>query len=138
MSAKDLIKKHEGFDSFAYKCTSGKWTIGYGRNIDRAGGRGISAIEAEYLLDNDLSQITTELTKTFDWFAGLGHIRKAAIIDMAYQLGMAGFKGFKQTIALLSIGNFEKASEQMLLSKWAKQTPERAKDISSIIRTGKF
>ena len=28
------IKKHEGFKSKPYKDTKGKWTVGYGRNLD--------------------------------------------------------------------------------------------------------
>ena len=32
--AVDMIKQHEGFSRFAYKCPVGKITVGYGRNID--------------------------------------------------------------------------------------------------------
>ena len=35
------------------------------------------------------------------WFAGLDDARKAAVIDMTYNLGIDGFLGFRKTIAAL-------------------------------------
>jgi len=137
-TAGDLIRGHEGFSKFAYQCTAGKWTIGYGRNIDKNGGPGITEEEALVLLANDLQNINTEATDNFPWFSGLNEARQSAIIDMIYNLGMTGFKTFKQTISFLQAGEYEKAAYQMLQSKWALQTGQRAIDLAGIIRTGEI
>ena len=42
--AKVLLRRHEGFRPLPYKCTAGKWTIGYGRNLSD---NGISDVECE-------------------------------------------------------------------------------------------
>ena len=48
-------------------------------------------------------------------------------IDMAFQMGIAGFLKFKKTIALMQLGMWLEASEELLDSKYATQTPNRAK-----------
>ena len=46
----DLLIRHEGIKLKPYHCTSGKLTIGIGRNLED---RGITKEEAIYLLNND-------------------------------------------------------------------------------------
>ena len=48
---------------------------------------------------------------------------------MFYQLHYKLFK-FKKTLAYVERGDFVSASEEMLDSLWAKQTPNRAKELS--------
>ena len=64
----DQIKRHEGFRSKVYKCSAGKWTIGYGRNVEDVG---ITVTEAEYLLDKDLYKSQIELSSSLPWYKGL-------------------------------------------------------------------
>ena len=45
---------------------------------------------------------------------------------MAFQMGIAGFLAFKKTIALMQLGMWLEASEELLDSKYAVQTPNRA------------
>ncbi len=137
-TAGDLIRRHEGFSKFAYQCTAGKWTVGFGRNIDQNGGPGITEAEALILLANDLQNINTAALSSFPWFAGLNEARQSAIIDMIYNLGMAGFQTFKQTIACIASGDYAGAAERMLISKWAAQVGNRAVELAGIIRTGEI
>jgi lysozyme len=53
---------------------------------------------------------------------------------MCYQLGVKGFSKFRKTIALLNSGDYIMASEEMLDSKWAVQTPNRAIEMSKKVR----
>ncbi len=55
------------------------------------------------------------------------------VIEMCYQLGVSGFSRFKKTISYLKEKQFEKASKEMLDSRWAVQTPNRAKELSEIV-----
>jgi lysozyme len=55
---------------------------------------------------------------------------------MAFQMGVTGLMGFKNTLALVEQGKYQDAAENMLKSKWAQQTPARAQRISNQMRTG--
>jgi lysozyme len=57
---------------------------------------------------------------------------------MAFQLGVDGLLAFKNTLKEVQDGNYFKASEMMLLSKWATQTPERAKRLAKQMETGEW
>jgi lysozyme len=54
---------------------------------------------------------------------------------MCYQLGLSGFSKFKKTIYYLETQQYDEAADEMLDSLWAKQTPNRAKELSNIIRS---
>ncbi|EAM8407014.1 lysozyme [Salmonella enterica] len=62
--------------------------------------------------------------------------RKDILISMAYQMGVHGLAGFKNTLAMVSSGNFSGAASGMLSSKWAKQTPNRANRHAEVMRAG--
>jgi len=131
----DLIKLHEGFKQHPYKCTAGKLTIGYGLNLED---RGINKNEAEYILFNIVDEIIPKLRDFIKNFYALDHIRQAVLIDMVYNLGFTGFLKFKSMIKLIEEGEYEKAAEEMLNSKWAEQVPNRARELSIIFKTGKL
>jgi len=128
---KDLIKKHEGFAPKVYLCPAKRWTIGYGRNVQDLG---ITQLEADQLLENDILRVTLEAKENFMWFNFLTPKRQDAVLCMIFQLGIARFKQFKKTIGLLAAGDYEAAANEALNSAWAKQTPERAREVSDMLR----
>lgn len=136
MLSEDLIKKHEGFRHFVYKCPAGRYTIGYGRNIDAAGGCGLSMEEAELLLRNDIRRIQEQLGEALFFFHSLDHVRQAVLISMMYNLGFRGLTSFKRMIVAIIEHKYSLAADEMLDSKWAKQVPKRAKELSEIMRNG--
>ena len=56
------------------------------------------------------------------------------ILNMCYQLGVTGTSKFRKAISALQEGDWEDAANEMLDSLWARQTPNRAKELSDIIR----
>ena len=56
------------------------------------------------------------------------------IMEMCYQLGVTGFSKFKKTILFLQNKQFHDASQEMLDSLWARQTPNRAKELSNRVK----
>jgi len=56
------------------------------------------------------------------------------LIEMVYQLGVYGVSKFKKMLIALDSKDYQTASIEMLDSKWAKQTPNRAEDLSSRMR----
>ena len=59
---------------------------------------------------------------------------KDIVTEMCYQLGVTGFSKFKKTIAYLQDKKWEEASVEMLDSLWARQTPNRAKEMSDRVK----
>ena len=47
--SKELLKKFEGFRLKPYKCPAGKWTIGYGRNLEA---KGLTYDEVKHIIDS--------------------------------------------------------------------------------------
>lgn len=64
--------------------------------------------------------------------------RRDILISMAYQMGVAGLAGFKNTLAMVAAGNYAGAANGMLSSLWAKQTPNRAKRHAEVMSTGEM
>lgn len=133
------LRRDEGTRATAYKDSMDFLTIGVGRLIDsRKPGAGLRPDEIDYLLRNDINDRMQALTKALPWFSALDDARRGVLINMAFQLGTAGLLGFKSTLALISAGKYAEAAEQMLKSKWATQTPARAKRLAEQMKTGEW
>ena len=128
----DEIKKHEGFRSTVYKCTEGYDTIGYGFAIKDLV---IDEDVADLILMKKLHTLLQRICIAFPWFTDTDESVKGVIVNMCYQLGIKGFSKFKKTIYYLETEQYEEASSEMLDSLWAKQTPARAKELSSIVKS---
>lgn len=133
---KEELEFEEKFVREAYQDHLGYWTIGIGRLIDKRKGGGITREEAFYLLENDIGRALVRLRAELPWFSGLSDARQRALTNMAFQMGVDGLLGFKTTLALMQAGRFDEAAEQALKSKWAQQTPARAKRVTDMIRNG--
>ncbi len=131
----EQLKRHEGLRLKPYRCTAGKWTIGYGRNIED---RGITETEAEFLLCEDVREIEEELIKSLGFWGSLVPARKSVLINMAFNIGVHGLLKFKKTLSLIESGDYSAASIEMMDSKWAKQVPNRALDLSVQMDLGVF
>lgn len=131
----DMLVDHEGLRRKPYRCTAGKLTIGVGRNLDD---RGISTDEAMYMLANDIRDSRRELSAAFPWFDKLDEVRQAVLIDMCVNLGLSRLQGFRNTMALIGVGKYEAAAQEMLNSKWAEQVGRRAQRLSRMMATGRW
>ena len=126
------LELHEGFRSFPYRDTVGKLTIGIGRNLDDVG---ITMSEAFFMLEHDIRKAIKYL-ENFAWYLALDEVRQRVIVDMVFNLGANGFSKFKRTIQALKDQDYDKASEQMLKSLWARQVGTRAVRLAEMMRTG--
>ena len=124
------IKESEGFVEHVYNDSLGIPTIGYGFAI-----KDLILDEdiAEEILIRKVKDLAQRVDRKFDWFNTAPDIIKEVVIEMCYQLGLGGFSKFKKTISYLEKENYLEASKEMLDSKWAKQTPNRAKKLSKIV-----
>ena len=129
--ATDIIRD-EGLELKPYRCTEGKLTIGIGRNLDD---RGITKAEAMMLLDNDIAIVRRELVaKTSDlWYLLPDDIHRA-LLNMAFNMGVPRLMGFKKMWAALKFSDYQRAADEALDSKWARQVGDRAERIATLIR----
>jgi len=132
---KEQLVRHEGLRLKPYRCTAGRLTIGIGRNLDDCG---ITQSEAYVMLINDIMNCEKQLqSKIPDIYNGLDEVRKSVLLNMCFNLGINGLLCFKNTLAFVKAGDWERAANNMLVSKWAKQVGRRAIELSELMRKGK-
>ena len=132
---KEQLVRHEGLRLKPYRCTSGKLTIGIGRNLDDCG---ISQTEAYVLLENDIQNCEMQLVDEIpEIYNTLDEVRKSVLLNMCFNLGIGGLLEFNNTLAFIAAGDWERAANGMLASKWAKQVGRRAIELSELMRKGK-
>lgn len=124
------LLKHEGLVLAAYDDATGRtiapgttvkgWvTIGYGRNLI---GRGITSVEADYLLSNDLDVVERELDDHIPGWRHWTQPRQWAMCELGYNMGVARFaSGWPNTMAHLRAGRFREAAAMLSGSKWRSQ-----------------
>jgi lysozyme len=134
----EMLRKHEGVETHAYKCTANKTTIGVGRNVDPDGGIGLSNDEIDFILANDVRRVNTELLDTFKWYKSLDAPRKDALMDMCFNMGLPRLKQFKKSLAALAKADYELAAAEFLDSRWARQVGNRAITVTDMIRSGGY
>jgi lysozyme len=133
----EMLRRHEGCETHAYSCTANRLTIGCGRNIDPAGGLGLSEDEIIYLLENDITRCVKEL-EGFPWFPELVGARRDAMIDICFNLGISRLKLFKLALAAMGNHDYNTAAAEFINSKWRKQTGNRAIEVALMIKTGNY
>lgn len=134
------IEGDEGRERCAYQDHLGYWTIGIGRLIDkRKPGAGLRDNEIELMFENDVQDRELELSRKIPFFMSLNPPRRAAVLNMSFQLGVAGLLGFPKMLAAIRDERWAEAETHALDSKWAKvDTPARAKRVARQIRTGEW
>ncbi|HAS0709589.1 TPA: glycoside hydrolase family protein [Enterobacter hormaechei subsp. steigerwaltii] len=157
MNITDMIIYDEGEKLTIYKDTEGYWTIGVGhlltkspskdeaiRQLDKLVGTGhygyINKQESRKILEIDINQTIKQIGRTelINVYTSLDIIRRTALVNMCFQLGVQGVLQFKKMIQHLNAREYEKAADEALNSKWARQTPNRAKRVTDVIRYGDY
>lgn len=142
-----ILNFEEGFKPRPYIDTEGYPTIGTGFLI---GPKGASLSNYTFTLSKSVSDIwlqelvddrTVKMKANSSILSALKQCNPArsdVLTSMSYQLGVNGLAGFKNTLAMISAGNFTGAASGMMNSLWARQTPERAQRHSDVMRTGTY
>ena len=127
----ERLKVSEGFRESVYKDILGIDTIGYGFAIKDLV---LSEKISDMILKEKVEALIGRIENTFDWFVEMPPEVQSVIVECCYQLGLYGFSKFKKTIAHLKEKEFKQAADEMLDSRWAKQTPNRANMLAQIVR----
>ena len=145
----DLIKKHEGYRSKTYQCTEGHDTTGIGfawkdlyfdketaNKILQENKYNIEMSEevCDIILEEKIDTILGRLQKVAPWVEGSNQVVQMVTINMCYQMGVSGVMKFKKALAAMEKGQWDIAADELLASRWAKQTPNRANALADMIR----
>jgi lysozyme len=137
---KDRIKKHEGYCNVVYSDTLSFATIGYGHLVIKGDpykeGVEYSREELDKQFDKDFSNAVVGAERLLG-NSDMNFTAKCVIIEMVFQLGMTGVSKFIKVLKAIKEEDWATAADEMLDSKWAKQTPSRAEQLSSVIRSCK-
>lgn len=139
----DDLKDEEGFRASPYYCSEGYPTVGYGKKL---GPKHTPLLwytfrvpepVAAVWLQHDVAELAGRIQERHprEWDA-CNTRRRDVLIAMAYQLGLDGLANFKRTLAAIERGDFAAAADEMLDSKWATQTPARARRLAEVMTRG--
>jgi lysozyme len=128
----ESVKKHEGYRNKVYLDTLGKRTVGVGHLCVEDWWDDNVEYEEKFLMDilqKDLQESIRGARELMEEYGCKDIDEKAEelLIEMVFQLGKTGVSKFRNMWKCLSELNYVGASFEMLDSKWAKQTPNRAK-----------
>tara|TARA_Y100000310_G_scaffold233336_1_gene236205 strand:- start:3387 stop:3851 length:465 start_codon:yes stop_codon:yes gene_type:complete len=127
------IKREEGYRASVYLDSLQKPTIGYGFLIDSLE---LQEDICQLILMRKLEKLIKTIKFNFKWFDDMPEKIQDVIINMCYQLGVSGVSKFKKTIQFMKNRQWDKASVEMLDSKWGReQTPQRALRLSKTVKS---
>jgi lysozyme len=90
------LRIDEGVRNRPYKDTVGKLTIGVGRNLDDVG---VNDDEIALMLDHDIDEAERTARRVLvGSFDDLTDERKAAVVNMAFNMGFDRLSGFKKCL----------------------------------------
>ena len=133
----ESVKKHEGYKNLVYLDTLGKRTVGVGHLCVEDFWEDGKEYEEDFLMDilkKDLQQAIRQANLKCEGLK-ISDDAKIIIIEMIFQLGGTGVSKFRKMWQALQQDppDYAEASVQMLDSRWAKQTPNRAKEMARLM-----
>ena len=151
VDVKDLyeeIGSDEGKVLHAYLCTELHATVGIGHKIldtdpekelDIFGINGEEVPDDQYITEDrcyilfqeDVQIAISGCMKIYTNWDDLPQEVQHILVNMCFQLGQRGLSNFKQMGKAIEESDWEKASVEMMDSRWAKQTPQRAERLKN-------
>src|SRR5579871_4116256 len=119
----EQLKRDEGLRLTAYRDSLGIWTIGYGHNLNAHPPfyANCTDQQAHTWLVLDSAEACAWLREHLPWTDRMDEVRRAALQNMAYQLG-SKLLGFHRSLTLIEDHYFKEAATEMLASLWARET----------------
>ena len=127
---KEAVKKEEGFRLETYKCTEGHLTGGYGHKMLEGETRPTDHAGWLKIFERDFARAMTGADDLLMLCPNIHETARHIVVEMVYQMGSYGVSRFKKFLQALQDSDYKEASVQMLDSRWAKQTPNRANRMS--------
>ena len=132
----ESVKRHERYRNKVYLDTLGKRTVGVGHLCVEEFWEDDKEYEEKFLMDILEADLQNAIKGAKDLMSENGcmdmdEVAEEIIIEMIFQLGKTGVSKFKNMWKALSGLEYSVAASEMLDSRWAKQTPNRAQAMSA-------
>lgn len=151
-----VLSLNEGRRATRYHDTEGIPTVGVGFNLHRHDAReklemlgcdydavvaGTLALEEDQidaLLEADLCTALSDARQLFANFDALVTPRQIVLTDMAFNLGLPRLSGFRRMIAAVTAGDWDRAADEMIDSRWYRTVGHRGRRNVEVMRTGEL
>ena len=134
----ESVRKHEGYKNTVYLDTRNKRTVGVGHLCVEDFWEDGKEYEESFLMDILQKDLQGAIDGAEDLCKDLkiSDDAKILVIEMIFQLGKKGVSKFRNMWKALQEDppSYSVAATEMLDSRWAKQTPNRAKEMSDHMR----
>ena len=137
MNVKEQLERDEGGMRLrAYKDSQGIWTIGVGHNLES---RPIPREAAELIFEADLADTILEVDRVLPWAAALDAPRRAVLINMAFNIGVAGLLEHNpKMLAAAKRGDYAEAARELLDGPYKDQVGPRAHRLAQQMESGNW
>ena len=135
---REELSADEGCEYKIYKDHLGYPTFGIGHLItedDPESGKRVGTKVTEERVveafESDIRMVVNDCHNLYDNFSGLPEECQLILSNMMFNMGRTRLGKFKNMIKALQNRDYKRASIEMLDSRWAKQTPNRANELSN-------
>lgn len=111
----------------------GNPTAGIGRNLAT---KGLTDAEARYLCANDVIDVAGWLDQDYPWWRKLSPLRQMQMVDLEFNMGRGGLRGFPHFLAAMQAGHWPDAVAELQNSAWWDEVGERGPMITDKILAG--
>ena len=139
---KNRIQQHEGFReepyTLEYTDADGNLikenfqTVGVGHKIQK-GEEVPTTIEGLFELFDKAFDVALKNAKSIIDEDSISPDAFGILVDMNFQMGKEGTLGFERMLAAMKDRNYKLAAKELLDSKFAKQTPNRAMELAEVL-----
>lgn len=129
---KTTLKQDEGLMLKPYQDTVDIWTVGYGHNLKNP----LTEGAVNHILDDDIHECLGVVCRVYPGFPDLSDNRKVVIMSMLFNMGATALSAFKNLFAALDKQDYERAAQEMTMSKWAQQVKGRAIRLAALMVQG--
>jgi len=127
------LELDEGVKYEIYLCSLGKPTFGIGHLVLSTDaeskmeiGNKVSKERVETCFDQDIQVTIEDCKKVFSDWSGLPEEARLVTANMCFQLGRPRLSKFKKAISACNDGRWTDMANEMMDSRWYKQTKNRA------------
>jgi len=138
---KEDLVKHEGYVTEIYLCSEGYPTFGIGHMVTEEDmeytwpvGTPVTDERILQVFHDDCNAACTDASALFLNFSSHPENVQRVLVNMAFNLGRSRLGKFKNMITAVNEGNYSKAADEMVDSKWYRQVKRRGEELVEIMR----
>ena len=101
----------------------------------------ITKSESQQIFMGDVAKFKKQVLQSsvlYPIFNKLDEVGQAGLLNMCFQMGVSGVESFHNSLTLIASGSYTQAETNLMKSRWASQTPNRAKRVINTLVTGTF